>query len=317
MTSARTAGPTASHPQIHGFDGFTRAVSSSFVPLEVSSRRKDRFRGLLQVTEADRYAFVDISASAHEVHRRPERISGDDEGYYKVSVLLAGTGLLVQDHREVVLQAGDLAIYDTTRPYSLVFDDEFRNFVFLLPKDALEIPATLVRELTATRLPRDSATGALLASFLPHVPSAITHSPESVRARLGRSAVDLLDACLSSTLGAERLDQDPRQVLLRKVRRYIEAHLQSPDLGPARIAAAHYMSTRRLHGLFQGERVSVAALIRSQRLERCRSELMSPAHADQPVSAIAAKWGFTDAAHFSRVFRSRFGVCPREIREQR
>ena len=37
--------------------------------------------------------------------------------------------------------------------------------------------------------------------------------------------------------------------------------------------------------------------------ERCRRDLVNPALADRPVAAIASRWGFVDAAHFSRVFQ--------------
>jgi transcriptional regulator GlxA family with amidase domain len=34
----------------------------------------------------------------------------------------------------------------------------------------------------------------------------------------------------------------------------------------------------------------------------------------RPVSAIAARWGILNAAHFSRVFRDTYGLAPAEYR---
>ena len=52
-----------------------------------------------------------------------------------------------------------------------------------------------------------------------------------------------------------------------------------------------------------------------QRLLRCREAL---AAADgTPVSQIAYRWGFSDAAHFSRAFRRAFGTAPRDFRAGR
>jgi AraC-like DNA-binding protein len=58
----------------------------------------------------------------------------------------------------------------------------------------------------------------------------------------------------------------------------------------------------------------VADWIRSRRLERCRRDLLDPALATRTVEAIGERWGLTDAAHFSRVFRRRFGAPPAEYR---
>jgi len=41
-----------------------------------------------------------------------------------------------------------------------------------------------------------------------------------------------------------------------------------------------------------------------------------PAEAHQSISEIAFRYGFSDSAHFSRTFRQRFGLSPREFRQQ-
>jgi AraC-like DNA-binding protein len=43
-------------------------------------------------------------------------------------------------------------------------------------------------------------------------------------------------------------------------------------------------------------------------------DLLDPALAARPVSAIAARWGLVDPAHFSRLFRAAYGVSPVEYR---
>jgi len=58
----------------------------------------------------------------------------------------------------------------------------------------------------------------------------------------------------------------------------------------------------------------VAAWIRQRRLERCQRDLLDPALASRPVSAIAARWGFADAASFSRTFRAALRIPPGRYR---
>lgn len=94
--------------------------------------------------------------------------------------------------------------------------------------------------------------------------------------------------------------------------RYIDAHLAEPALSPTTIAAGLGMSLRYLHLLFE-DGASVGATILGRRLERCHAALRDDAD-HRSISEIAFAWGFNDAAHFSRTFRARFGVSPRELR---
>lgn len=51
-----------------------------------------------------------------------------------------------------------------------------------------------------------------------------------------------------------------RDRLVRSVLRHIDRHLGDPDLGPESIAAAHRISVRYLHRLFEDEAVTVSRL---------------------------------------------------------
>jgi transcriptional regulator GlxA family with amidase domain len=97
---------------------------------------------------------------------------------------------------------------------------------------------------------------------------------------------------------------------------FIEQRLADPGLGPDMIAAAHHISRRYLYQVFGTEAhgAGVAAWIRQRRVERCQSDLLDPALASRPVSAIAARWGFADAASFSRTFRAALRVPPARYR---
>ena len=104
------------------------------------------------------------------------------------------------------------------------------------------------------------------------------------------------------------------RALVLSVRAFIEERLGDPALAPPMIAAAHHVSLRYLHKLFESQQTTVAALIRERRLERCRRDMLDPALRAQPVSAIAARWGLTNPAHFSRLFRAAYGSAPAEFR---
>ncbi|MGW9499321.1 helix-turn-helix domain-containing protein [Streptomyces prasinus] len=46
----------------------------------------------------------------------------------------------------------------------------------------------------------------------------------------------------------------------------------------------------------------------------CHRDLTDPRLRSRSIRAIATRWGFVDAAHFSRAFRAAYGVSPRDHR---
>ena len=293
---------------------FRAAVSDSFVPLQVSDQGPAPFRGMIRSAAVDEVHVNDVRATRHVVERTPELIARGDRSYFKVSLMLAGTGLLIQDDREAVLTPGDLAVYDTDRPYSLVFDEDFRTMVVMFPKHLLSLPPEMVGQLTAVRISGQEGLGGMVVPYLRQLAANLDQLAGSTGARLAHSALDLVSTVFTRELGLDEAAADPHRALMQRIRGHIDRNLASTDLGPASIAAAHFISTRHLHGLFQEQGTTVSTWIRTRRLEQCRRDLLDPMLADRPVAAIAARWGFVDAAHFSRAFKTAYGVSPSEYR---
>lgn len=293
---------------------FRAAVNDSFVPLQVTSSHPDRFRGMIRGAGIDEVHVSDVRATDHVVERTPELIARGDRPYFKVSLMLAGTGLLIQDDREAVLTPGDLAVYDTSRPYSLVFDQDFRTMVVMFPRHLLTLPPDMVGQLTAVRISGSEGLGSVVTPYLTQLAGNLDQLAGSTGARLAHSALDLVATVFARELGLDGVTADPHRALMQRIRGHIDRNLASTDLDPTSIAAAHFISTRHLHGLFQEQGTTVSTWIRTRRLEQCRRDLVDPVLADRPVAAIAARWGFVDAAHFSRAFKSAFGISPSEYR---
>ncbi|MGW2562704.1 helix-turn-helix transcriptional regulator [Streptomyces sp. NPDC001514] len=94
-------------------------------------------------------------------------------------------------------------------------------------------------------------------------------------------------------------------------------HLADSDLSPAKVAKAHHISMRYLYVVLGRNEISFGDRVRTHRLEECRRELSRiPARAE-PIAAIAGRWGFKSPAHFSRAFKSAYGLSPQAWRESR
>jgi AraC-like DNA-binding protein len=91
--------------------------------------------------------------------------------------------------------------------------------------------------------------------------------------------------------------------------------LSDPNLSIHQIAAEHRISPRYLQKLFESAGESFSQFVKFRRLERCRLDLGSPLHAQRSISEILYQWGFNDSASFSRAFRERYAMSPREYRK--
>ncbi|MCZ9350704.1 helix-turn-helix transcriptional regulator [Streptomyces mutabilis] len=156
-----------------------------------------------------------------------------------------------------------------------------------------------------------------MTRFIGHV----TDEPDAYRPsdapRHNSVLVDLVAGLISHELDAEAALPPETRIrnLVLTIRSFILHNLHDPRLTPQTVAAAHHISSRHLHRLFQQEGVTVAALIRHRRLDKARRDLVDPALLDTPGQTIAARCGFTTSAHFSRAFRAAYGISPSEYRK--
>lgn len=314
--SARYAPPLGAVSQLQrigSFAEFQDTVDRSFVPLRVSSQRPHDFHGAVRAASLRDFNLVEVAAVPHVVERTRNLVGeSTNEPAYKVSLMLEGSAYICQDGHDVVLRPGDVAVYDTTRPYTLVFDDRMRTIVAMFPKRLVDLSDDRVARLTATALGSDDSLGEMVSSVLEQLAGRLHLVNASTGWRLARNAVDLVTILLRDQLGEDRAV--PADQLLEAIHTYIEEHLADPALSPTAIAGAHYVSVRHLHALFHHAGISVSSYIRTRRLERCRSDLADPALAGATVTAIASRWSFADAPHFSRTFKAAYGETPSEFR---
>ena len=304
----------------HDFDGWQSLVSDSFVPLDTEPQRRGGFTGRISARDYDSVVMSQINADPHAVLRTPGLISrtrsdghGGTANCFKVSLQLDGHGLLIQDGREMTLAPGTLAIYDTSRPYTLSFDSDFSSYVMMYPQSRVNLPVAAVGQLTATPIGADHQLGAVVAQVISQAGAMLPTLNRTTGVRLAGNVVDLLTTVMADELTAAG-GVDERQRMWDEITDFIDAHLSDPQLSPSTIAAAHFISVRTLHQVFEGSGETVAGEIRRRRIDRCRTDLADPRQRQTPVAAIGARWGLSDPAHFSRLFRSVVGQPPAGFR---
>ena len=101
---------------------------------------------------------------------------------------------------------------------------------------------------------------------------------------------------------------------LADIENYIKMNLDDPELSCEKVAFSCGISPRYLCFLLKSNNTSFSELVWQNRLSKARDWLVSRKTRDYPIHEIAYMSGFKSAAHFSRMFRSAFGMPPREYR---
>lgn len=273
------------------------------------------YSGTVRMSPLGRIRGVTVEGDPMQTLRTRRLIAGSTNDNHVVVMLLSrGDARVEQDTRDVHVRSGALFVYDRARPLRLTFPEPFQTKSLVLPRHVLGLGESDLRQITAAPLGRESALGTLLTPLLSRLVETAATYPQRTGESIAHNVVGMVQTLAEERLGRPTADTPTaaRMSLLR-IRAYIDQHLPDRDLTPDAIAQAHHISVRYLHKLFELDDITVSRWIQKRRLEHCRRDLVRRS-AELTIAAVAHRWGFTSASHFSRVFRATYGVSPAEWR---
>ncbi|GLY98370.1 helix-turn-helix domain-containing protein [Actinoplanes sp. NBRC 103695] len=272
-------------------------------------------RDQVRIADTGPLRILRISWTEGRAARGTTQLRRSDPELCKLDVPLSGRFAVEQADRQAALDVNTFTFVDTGRPHRIAAQ-RLDLAIVMFPRALLPLRDKDVNALAGATFDSTLPGAALITSVVREVARNLDTYNGQRAARIGASVLDLIAATLATRL--DRADavtpESRRRALVLHIRAYIEDNLGNPNLAPPLIAARHHISPRHLHKLFQDEATTVAGLIRARRLARCRKDLLDPAHATKPVSAIAARWGLRDAGYFNRIFQAQYGVPPGEYR---
>lgn len=245
-------------------------------------------------------------------HRAARRKANRDVVFANVQV--SNDGARYNGPREYAMNGGSLVIYEAGEPYELEFDGSSEGLILAIPRSELQKRVANLNLHLEEAIDYDPAKVTLLGQLMRGVLSTRPNVPEAVTDGLSESLISLLVATLYDT--ADIASRSPTQGVagtLQRAKAHIKANIADPDLNPASTAEAMGITVSYLHKVFMLSNTTLMQYVLAERLEHCRRDIAKADWAGG-MSQIAYAWGFNDASHFSRSFRKRFGVSPREYR---
>jgi AraC-like DNA-binding protein len=291
-------------------------IATNFVRVDIGYAAPTGPVALGAINTVGHLGICSVRSNAVTVTRTPKIAQDAVAPSIFLGLQMAGSCLVVQGGREAVLRPGELVLWDTTAPYTLIDEAGVRQHFFRISISALALPHDAIRQVSARTLTPGHPMADLAATYFQRIAARPDLFAQPDADAVTRPSVELVRALITTHLDASALAKEPlRATLQLRILEYVRAHLPDPGLGAAQIATEHHVSVRHLYDVLAEGEISLGDWIRTHRLEECRNELARPASRFVTIASVAQRWGFSDASTFGRLFRAAYGVSPRQWRE--
>ena len=289
--------------------------SRRFAQVTFNPVDRDGFEAELKMAAVGPIGMARVHSKPTDIERNRSHIERTSGRLFSFVLQARGTGVFSHYGHETLLEEGDFTLCDNAEPHRFNFGSRTELIIVRIAPELLKSYMPLPEQMCGLRLPAAqglAGTAANMAQRLWHLLEA--GLPEKYNAMLARNLLDMMATsyAMAFDTGVKASAANGTRKILAK--RYIEAHLQDPDLTPARVADALHISARYLRMLFSAESESVSTYILRRRLEECAKQISSVLWRGHTITDIAFAWGFNSAAHFTRAFRDQYHMTPSHYR---
>jgi AraC family transcriptional regulator, positive regulator of tynA and feaB len=307
---------TAGVPAGRRTNYWNEVYTSHFAPVTFDPASRDDFEAELRTGTMGPLGLARVQFQAADVERTRSHISKTQQRFFSFVLHLRGRGVFTHCGHETKLDEGDFTLSDNAEPHHMRFQGPADVIILRSPPEVLKAYLPSPERLCGLRLPSQEGFTGTAATMMRSLVEQLERglSPRFSQ-MIVRSVLEIMATSYAMAFESGIADCSVFGSRRVQARRFIEAHLKEPDLTPMSVARALSVSPRYLRMLFAADRETASAYILRRRLEECARQLASPMWRGQTVTAIAFAGGFNSATHFTRAFRQRYGITPRQYRE--
>ena len=295
-------------------DHWNAVIAQAYFPLDLTFREAARFEGRLELRDVGQVSLSRLQTEPVQYERHRRHIAGAAEEQYLITIPRKAPVEFHQLGREVRCDPGGFILERGDEPYRFSYDGA--NDLCVLK---------IAKALLADKLRNPDGYCALVFNGREGIGSLFTTMAQQIHAQapddalsstvLGRQLVELLALALDRRSEVSQgVGSSVRMAHRRRAEEVIRRNLSEGAMSPETVADACGISKRYLHELFADVNYTVSQFMREQRLQAARDVLQMPNPG--PMSDIAYRFGFSDQAQFSRLFKAMFGQTPSGFRAQ-
>lgn len=306
--------PLVNARMVGGCSQFQRQMADTFgLGLTVATSEGQRFEAMIDGYAGERLRFASMYFSAHATSSSRSRA---EDRRTLVSVHQKGEIVVQQDGRRSRIDPGQMFMLDPSRPFHIE-TDIIQSVAVFVNSQTLRALLPDVEMLTARAIHTDEGGGAIFRNFLFDLIDRRKSLQEGEANQIAVAIPYLIAATLMPAIDSDRQTTRLRQLHRQRIIVEIERQLCDGTLNASAISASVGLSLRYVHDLFSESGDSLMSFVWRRRVERAHDELILASAAPRSIGEIAFGWGFNHLPHFSRAFRDRYGMSPREYRKRK
>lgn len=266
------------------------------------------------VYSSSRLRLLHLRSSTYKMSLMPGQPAATCKRQFLVAFQEQGMSTVRQDGREARILPGGIFAIDARRPFEIETSAASLQSVYI-PADVLRETFPAADSCTAIALSTRNGIGRIARVALEELFDPASEADEEELSHIASTIPYTLSVAFGPwARGRVSANRDGHH--LERVKEFVRRNLRDPRLNTSFIAKGIGLSLRRLHELFVAEPETLMRWVRAERLKRISEELTDPALVERPIANIAYDWGFTQPSHFSRSFRTKYGVSPRIVRDR-
>ena len=293
-------------PKIEAY--WKEIVCSTYVPLNCEFLGEGTFESSICASSIGGAELTHVKAAASRFRRTKRELQSSESDEYLVCVLKEGVNRFSQADRSIELEAGDLWVIDTARPYSLDCPTRYEALLLKVPRRDFIARFPLVEHCVAQRISTSGLYGQLAATVLNETALQLRDQGTPPGGRLMMPILDLIGLALEDACSQDSLPSIRYLRIAERAKEVLMDHLFDPEFNVSLVPSMIGVSTRTLSRAFAESGEAPSRWLWQKRLDAARGMLLSPRRPS--VLEVAMTCGFNDMSHFSRAFKKRFGTAP-------
>lgn len=277
--------------------------------LRVSSFAKESISSTMLNSSLDSVKLTAMKGNGHVVERSDSLLNSCRADVIAFCLLNKGEAFYYGRQGMIKLRELDAVVYDADTPFIYGFSPSMAQFVYQVSRSEfyrMTGKATLDEPLffRNDETPMLGASRRIFTSTIDAFRAGKAVSPK----RIEKSFNQVFQQIVSPGL------ESPDTAYLSAAKEYVHENWHMPELAVHDVAKAVGISERQLARVFSANELSVGRFMSEVRLENAYKLLISAHGKGLSIGQVAQHAGFRHTSQFSRAFKRKYGMTPRDAR---